>query len=135
MQHVDDSNYLIYAAKAYNNPNCIDVIEFEEDLNRIKYIKKLLKRYKDDGELRERLILNHLRILYNVFDPKACTALLIFKTWEYLEALKPFLIYLQQWDEGRIDNVKFEVGEVYGSDIPRDVYVIDRLRTIKNEEV
>lgn len=131
---VDDSNFGIYAAKAYKNPNCIDVIEFEEDLQRIKYVKKLLKRYKDEGELRGHLILNHLKVLYNVFDQKSCTAMLIFKVWEYLEALKPFLIYLNQWNDGKIRNVRFECGEVYGSDIPLDQAVIEFLRELKRNE-
>lgn len=131
---LSDANFYIYAAKAYENPNCIDMLEFEEDLARIKYIKKLLKRYKDTGELRDQLIINHLRILYNVFASKPCTNMLILKLWEYLEALKPFLIYLDKWNEGRISGIQFEVGSVYGSDIPLDTEVIERLREVKNNE-
>lgn len=130
--YVDDSTFPIYAAKAYRNPNCIDVLEFEEDLSRFKYIKKLLKRYNETGELREQLIINHLTVLYNVFDPKACTNMLIFKLWEYLDILKPFIVHIGYWNDGKIDEVKFEVGEVYGSDIPLDNYVIERLRDFKN---
>lgn len=132
--HVDDSTFPIYAAKAYRNPNCIDVLEFEEDLSRFKYIKKLLKRYNETGELREQLIINHLRVLYNVFEAKACTNMLIFKLWEYLDILKPFLVYLGHWNEGKITGVKFEVGEVYGSDIPLDGKIIESLRELKNGE-
>ena len=60
-------NFMIYAMKAYDNPQCSGVDEFHEDLNRVKYIKRLLRKYKRDGVIRERLILNHIIIFCNVF--------------------------------------------------------------------
>ena len=61
-------NLLVYAAQNYYNPKCIDTEDFLEDLKRFKYIKRLLNRYRDSGVLSERLILNHLIIIFNVFD-------------------------------------------------------------------
>ena len=76
---LDDTNFMLFAAKYYDNPNCLGIEEFEADLNRIKYIKRLFRKYKDGGELRERLILNHLIVLYNVFYHEACTKILCLK--------------------------------------------------------
>ena len=67
MQQLDDSNFMLYAAANYDNPQCYDTDEFYDDLKRFKYLKRLLNRYKETGELKERLILNHLTVIYNVF--------------------------------------------------------------------
>ena len=92
---LDDNNWLIYAAKFYDNPSCFSDEEFIDDIQRIKYIKRLFKRYKDKGELKERLILNHIIILNNVFGPEATTKLLFLHLGdEYKEYLKPFLCFL-----------------------------------------
>lgn len=88
---LDDGNFLLFAAKAYENPSCVDDAEFQEDLNRIKYIKRLLRKYEVGGEMKERLILNHLVVLYNVFDGDAMTRMLFYRLYEYLEFIKPFL--------------------------------------------
>ena len=96
---LDDSNFMLFAAKFYDNPNCMDQLEFEEDLNRIQYIKRLFKKYRDGKELRERLILNHLIILYNVFHHTACTRMLCYRLYNYLDYLKPFLVYLNYWPD------------------------------------
>ena len=89
-----DDNFIMYAMKAYDKPHCV-MSEFEEDLKRIKYVKRLIKRYKATGELRERLILNHIIILANVFGVEATVRMLFFKTErEYYEVLKTFLLYL-----------------------------------------
>ena len=65
-----NKNFMVYAMKAYNNPNCMDLEEFQEDLKRIKYIKRLFKKYLETGSLRTRLIVNHIIVLYNVLDLK-----------------------------------------------------------------
>ena len=65
-QTLDESNFLLYAAKHYDNPQCFDTVEFYEDLNRFKYLKRLFNKYRDGGELKERLILNHVMVLYNL---------------------------------------------------------------------
>ena len=96
---LNDNNFSLFAAKYYNNPNCTDILEFHDDLNRIKYVKRLLKVYKETGELKERLVLNHLITLYNVFDPHACTKMLVFKLIDYIEVLKSFLSYLNVWPD------------------------------------
>lgn len=88
-----ESTFLIYAAKSYENPQCSDVSEFEEDLKRFQYLRKLFGRYRQDDDLKERLILNHLIIIYNVFGPEA-TNMLFMKLHEYHEFLKPFVEYL-----------------------------------------
>ena len=95
--NLDESNFILYAAKYYDNINCSSYDEFEDDLKRIKYLKKLFKKYRDTGELKVRLILNHLIILYNVFEHTACTNMLCFKLFDYLDLLKPFLIFLSFW--------------------------------------
>ena len=86
----------MYAMKMYTNPQCSDMDEFYEDLNRIKYIKRLLGRYESRGHLRERLLLNHIIILNNVFGSEACCRILFFKIEnKYHSHLKALLSYLQ----------------------------------------
>ena len=72
-----DENYMLFAMKSYINPQCRDVEEFHEDMNRIKYLKRLFKKYKSNGILRERLILNHLIIFTNVFGINASARILL----------------------------------------------------------
>jgi hypothetical protein len=90
---LEESTFLLYAAKYYDNPQCSSVEEFEEDLKRFQYLRKLFGRYKQVGELKERLILNHLIILYNCFGLET-TNMLFMKLEEYHEFLKPFVEYL-----------------------------------------
>jgi hypothetical protein len=125
---LDDSNFMLFAAKHYENPNG-DEIEFREDLDRIKYIKRLFRKYNDGGELRERLILNHLIVLYNVFYHKSCTRMLSFRLYEHLEYLKPFLVYLNYWPE-RIEPIGLDKREIIDSDVSIDTHIIEVLRKI-----
>ncbi len=90
---LDDSNFVIFAAKYYDNPQCTNTSEFLNDLNRFKYIKKLLTKYHSAGDLKERLILNHLIVLYNCFDQHT-TKMLFVKMPEYKKYLVPFIEYL-----------------------------------------
>ena len=87
IETLDDSNFVLYAAKHYDNPQCYDVEEFHDDLKRFKYLKRLLGKYEDTGELRENLILNHIIVLYNVFG-EAATRMLFFKLVGYYSYLK-----------------------------------------------
>ena len=88
-------NFLLFASKMYSNPNSTGIEEFYEDLSKIKYIKRLLIRFKKGGELKERLILNHVIILQNVFGAEACCRILFFKLGRYLHPqIKSFLEYL-----------------------------------------
>ena len=109
----------MFAAKHYNNPECTDVSEFEEDIARFKYLKRLLRRYEEDEDLQERLILNHLIVLYNVFGIQAANKMIWFKIdssqWHYI---KPFLVFLNYLPEKE----KVEV--------PLDPYIVERLREI-----
>lgn len=116
---LDDGNFLLYAAKAYENPSCVDDEEFLEDLNRIKYIKRLLRKYDVGGDLKERLIINHLVVLYNVFEGDALTRMLFYRLYEYLEFLVPFLEML-----GRLPDVVKGVGPE-GIDVETDLIVSD----------
>jgi len=92
-------NWIIFAIKHYNNPQSVTYSDFEEDLNRIRYIKRLFKRYESSGELKTHLILNHIIVMYNVFDD-AATPLLFYKIeathWFYLKAFMLFLNRLPQ---------------------------------------
>ena len=95
-----NGNYMMYALLHYDNPHCKDIKEFFEDIKRIHYIRRLLKRHISDGVLKERIILNHLIIFYNVFETKAATRILFFKVEkEYHPALKTFLIYINKMPE------------------------------------
>ena len=97
-------NYMMYALLHYDNQHCKDIKEFFEDIKRIHYIRRLLKRYYSDGVLKERLILNHLITYYNVFETFAASRILFFKVEnKYHSALKTFLVYLNKMPEDRND--------------------------------
>ncbi len=91
INYVCDENFMLYAAKHYNNPHCVDISEFYEDVNRIKYIKRLVNRYKLFGEIKERLVLNHIIILCNVFGPEPAVKMLFYKLSGLYHYLVPFL--------------------------------------------
>jgi len=94
-----EDNYILFAIKNYDNPQFSTYEDFEEDMKRFKYLKRLLKRYLRGGELRTHLILNHIIILYNVFG-EAATPLLLFKLEsEYWSSIKSFLVFLNRWPE------------------------------------
>lgn len=90
-----EENFPLYAAKNYRNPQCTDIEEFNDDIARFKYIKRLLRKYIASGEIQERLVLNHLIIINNVFGIEAATRMVFFKIEpELWPALKTFLVYL-----------------------------------------
>ena len=94
-EKITPNNVLMYAIKNYDNPHCEGEKEFEDDLKRFKYIKRLLRKYYDTEVLKERLLLNHIIVLNNVFGPDACATLLLYKIQpEYWPTLKSFLLYL-----------------------------------------
>jgi hypothetical protein len=126
-EDLNEDNFMIYAMKVYNSPHCI-VSEFESDIKRTKYLKRLFRRYKVTKSLKERLILNHIILLNNVFGPEATARILFYKIDERdYDILKTFLSYL---------NIMPDM--VYGingrnisvADIPIDVSVADTLRKI-----
>jgi hypothetical protein len=122
-----DKNFLLYCAKHYENPYC-DSEEFIEDLNRIKYIKKLVTRYVEYGELKERLILNHIIILNNCFGPEALCKILYLKLKGQMKYIKPFLVLLNILPE-KIHNVNNE-SLIYTDTIDMDDLIVAKLRNI-----
>jgi hypothetical protein len=126
---LNDNNFSLFAAKYYDNPNCTDILEFHDDLNRIKYVKRLLKGYAESGELKERLVLNHLITLYNVFEPQACTKMLVFKLPEHVSVLKSFLSYLGVWQE-RITELGPDNEVINSKDVITDSYADSVLANI-----
>ena len=92
-----NGNYMMYALLHYDNPHCKDITEFFEDIKRLHYIRRLFKRYNEDGILKERLVINHLVTFYNVFENKAATRILFYKVEEqYHPVLKTFLVFLNR---------------------------------------
>ena len=114
-EKITPNNVLMYAIKNYDNPHCEGEKEFEDDLKRFKYIKRLLRKYYDTKVLKERLLLNHIIVLNNVFGSDACATLLLYKIQpEYWPALKSFLLYLNILKEEELkqtdkDEFVFEV--------------------------
>jgi len=125
--NLNESNVLLYAAKSYDKPNCIDS-EFDEDYKRIRYIKRLLHRYRISGKIKERLILNHLVITQNVFGVEASTRILFLRIEprDY-SALKTFLIYTSAMPKvvRGIDGK-----DIISSEIPLDYNLVNLLRNI-----
>lgn len=126
---VDETNFMLYAAKFYDNPQCFDTLEFYDDIKRFKYLKRLFNRYEESGELKERLIINHLIVLYNVFGPEHCTRLLFFKLKNYYKFLVPFLVLLGYLPE-KVTGIGLEGKTIITSDIELDNYIIEVLRNI-----
>ena len=121
---LNENNFLVYAMHHYDNPQCHSIEEFEEDLKRFLYLKKLLTRYKKDNELRERLILNHIIVLYNVFGDSTTNMLFHKIEKEHWNVLITFLVYLERMPETLPEY------SITLSDIPLDEYVVSALRKI-----
>ena len=106
-QPISDENFTLFAAHKYQNPACESEEEFYEDLNRVKYIKRLFRKYKDSGVLKERLLLNHIIVLNNLFGAEAASTLLFFKIEiEHWSALKSFLRFLNIMPEQDLNHIK-----------------------------
>ena len=106
-EKITPENVVMFAIRHYNNPHCEGEKEFEDDLKRFKYIKRLLRKYHDTGILKERLLLNHLIVLHNVFGTTACVTLLLYKIQkEYWSVLKSFLIFLNSITEEELSNIE-----------------------------
>jgi hypothetical protein len=125
---LSSDNVMLYAMKVYDKPNCI-MSEFKEDMKRFNYLKRLFFRYRKIGEVKERLILNHLVVLYNVFGPEAATRLLFYKVAkEDYSVLKTYLTFLSCMPE-KIKGIKGQ--DIISSDIAVDMTIADILRAIK----
>ena len=126
---LNEGNFLMFSMKEYNNIQCIDIEEFYDDLKKIKYIKRLFNIYLNDGQLKERLILNHLIVFYNVFPIQAGTRILFYKIEEqFWPMLKTFLIFLERMPD-KIESIRGKT--ILSTDIKLDDGIVTRLRTIK----
>ncbi|MFZ9876847.1 MAG: hypothetical protein ACO3EY_07320 [Candidatus Nanopelagicales bacterium] len=127
---LNESNVLLYAAKCYDKPNCIQS-EFEEDYKKFRYIKRLLNRYRLTGVIKERLILNHINLTQNVFGISASTRILFLKTdkrdWSSLKTLLIFLSAMPNIVKG------IRGSDIISSDIPLDENLVIILRDLINK--
>jgi hypothetical protein len=123
---LSEDNFLLYAIKMYDNPSCKGINEFYEDLNRIKYIKRLFSKYDSKKTLKDRLLLNHILTLSNVFGPEGCSRILFYKIEpKYHSYLKTFLDFLNILPK--------EMPELNLENIPKDHRIMKILQEIKNE--
>ena len=120
-----EDNFLLFAIKNYENPQAVTKEDFDKDLNHFKYIKRLLKRYKNTGQLKTHLLLNHFIILYNIFG-EATTPMLFFKIEEDLwPSMKTFVMFL-----GKLPD--YPKSSMH--DVQPDLYCLEQLYRIYNEE-
>lgn len=106
-EELSDENYVLYAAKHYYSPRCIDAEEFYDDLNRLVYVKRLVNRFNRGGDLAERLVLNHITILVNVFGHEAALRLMEFKIGlENWSVIKPFLVFINAIKQDQYTGVR-----------------------------
>ena len=111
-EKLTNDNITMFAIKHYDNPQCEGELEFHDDMKRFKYIKRLLRKYQDSGELKERLILNHLIVVFNVFGAEAGSTLLLFKLEpEFWSILKTFMVFLNMLLDGELEEID-EVEEI-----------------------
>ena len=116
---LNEDNFVLYASRNYVNPQCVSIEEFYHDLNRFKYLKRLLKRYVQNDDLQERLILNHIVVIYNVFGIEAANKMMMYKMEaEYHSVIKTFLIYLNYIREDDMIEVSL------------DQNIVERLRNL-----
>jgi len=126
--NLNNENWMMYVIKAYEKPNYV-MSEFKEDLKRINYLKRLFKRHRKYGDIKERLVINHLTVLYNVFGPEVTSRILFFKmSKEDHSILKTYLTFLNIMPR-KIEGVKGI--DIYDSSIPIDMEVADKLRNLQ----
>ena len=123
-----EENFTMYAIKHYSNPSCGGIQDFNDDLRRLRYIKRLLGRYRQSGEIKERLVINHLVVFFNVFGVEAATKMLFFKIKESLwPELKTFLVYLNYMPQVVVVTPGMHLPE---SEIPLDQVLVEILRKL-----
>lgn len=122
---LDEKSFLLLAAKNYDMMRSSGVEEFYDDMKRFQYLKRLFRRYDEDKDLKIRLILNHIIVLYNCFGNSA-TNMLFYKLKEYHKYLKPFIVFLNYMPE----TIEYENVIIYDSDIDMDIKIIEELRKI-----
>lgn len=129
---IHENNFLIYAAHFYNNVYCEDDKEFFDDLKRLTYLKKMFNVFEKTGEININLVLNHIIILYNVFDRKACTKILFFKLPEYWSHLKSVVYQLGYMP----DSIRFNETNILDTAIiPFNKEIFESIRKILNAKV
>ena len=128
--NLTDKNTLLYAARNYTNINCSGTAEFTEDYKRLIYLKRIFIKYQKTSEIKEKLVYNHLIVLYNVFNELPCTRMLFVKLDGHLHVLKPFLILMNKLP-AIVPNINNQ--DIYTSDIPMDINIIRILRQMKHE--
>jgi len=119
-------NASLYAAKNYDNPGCTDTLEFYDDLKRFKYIKRLFNKYKESGNLKYRLILNHIIVIYNQFGQEGGTRLLFLKLHGYYPQLIPFLSILNRCPE-RVEQIGLPTENIITNNIKVDQRIAEVL--------
>ena len=120
---LNEENFLLFAIKNYENPQAVTKEDFEKDLNHFRYIKRLLKRYKNSGELKTHLLINHFIILYNIFGD-AATPMFFYKIEDNLwSSVKTFIVFL---------NTLPEYPHTYIHDIPLDKKCLEEFEKIAN---
>ena len=123
-----EENFTLYAIKHYDNPACKGIAEFNDDLKRFRYLKRLFNKYIAGKDLKERLILNHLVVIYNLFGAEAATKMLFFKVEkEFWPQLKTFLVFLNYMPIGPISAQGILIE---GFEIPLDEKVSEALGKI-----
>ena len=123
--HLNEDNFLLFAIKNYENPQAVTKEDFDKDLNHFKYIKRLLKRYKNTGVLKTHLLLNHFIVLYNIFG-EAATPMLFFKIEEELwSSMKSFIMFLNRLPE---------YPKTYMHDIQVDINCLSQLYEIYKKD-
>ena len=128
IENLTDKNINAYIIVSYDNPQCLDMEEFDDDVKRIKYIKRLINRYTNTGELKHRLILNHIISFYNIFDPYAATRILFFKiSPDNHFILKTFLVYLARMPK-TVDMIRGK--NILNSDVLISEEIANQLRNL-----
>lgn len=124
---LNEDNFMMYAVKCYSSPLCI-MSEFDSDIKRTKYLKRLFRRYKVTKSLKERLILNHIILLNNVFGPEATARILFYKIDERdYDILKTFLAYLNIMPD---EILGIGGKNIYSCDIPLNMDIVEVLKSI-----
>jgi hypothetical protein len=128
IEDLTEKTVVAYMIMSYDNPQCVDLEEFEDDIKIPKYIKRLINRYLTSNELKERLLLNHLISFYNVFGNLAATRILFLKMDETdYSILKTFLVYLNVMPEV-VEMVRGK--NILDTDISISQEIVDRLREL-----
>lgn len=127
---ITEENFLIFSASHYANPACYSTEEFLDDIKRIRYLKKLFTTYKKGGDLKERLVMNHIVVLFNVFEGRALIRMLFFKLDGFWEYLTPFLIAINRLPEF-IEGVRED--PIPSNSIKLDYVVSQKIRKILRE--